>query len=249
MMPRSLYLTQPWASFSPSNSLKDDMKKIIFIPILIGSISQLWGQKKVQFFLAPSFTIGANRSPASIEFSQYTGWVTDKQYFTPFENGKNLVPHQVGGKLDIGLSFQERLFVFTGLAYTIRKEAVYPRCDVCDLILPDKPLRITTEFWEIPLGVKLLLLKETKVNPFIGSTLFYTFGNPDTGSGLTGQNPNYSSIGYRFSTGVSIALPKAFSLQLAAQVQNNFHPDNRFPIYRFAEMGIELGFVKIFGRP
>jgi len=224
------------------------MKKIIFTVILVSTICQLWGQKKLAYFLAPSFTIGANRSPASTEFSQYTGWVTDKQYFSLYENGKNFVPYQLGGKLDIGLSFQARLLVFTGLAYTIRKEAVYPRCDVCDIILPNKPFRTSTEFWEIPLGVKLLLLKETKVNPFIGSTLFYTFGSPDAESGLEGPGHNYSSIGYRFSTGVSIALPQAFSLQLAAQVQNNCHPDNRFPIYRFAEMGIELGVMKIFGR-
>lgn len=115
------------------------MKKIIFTGILIITACQLWGQKKVAFFLAPSFTMGANRSPARIEFSEYTGWVTDKQYFLPFENGKNLIPHQVGGELAIGLSFRERLFVFTGLAYTMRKEAVYLRCDICGLVFPDKP--------------------------------------------------------------------------------------------------------------
>ena len=225
------------------------MKKIILTTILISTVGQLWGQKKVDFFLAPSFTMGANRSPASIEFSQYTGWVTDRRYFSFFEDGKNLVPSQVGGKLDIGLAFQQRLLVFTGLAYTMRKEAVYLRCDLCGLILPEKPTRVSTEFWEIPLGVKFLLLRAAKFNPFIGSTLFYTFGRHDSETALTSQVYDYHSMGYRFSTGVSIALPKAFSLQLAAQVQNTFHPDNRFPIYRFAEMGIELGVMKIFGRP
>lgn len=225
------------------------MKKIILVVILISTITQLWSQKKVQFFLAPSFTIGANRSPASVEFSQYTGWVTDRKYFNVFENGKNFVPYQVGGKLDVGLAFQQRFLVFTGLAYTVRKEAVYLRCDVCDLILPERPTRVNTEFWELPLGVKFLLLKEARFNPFIGSTLFYTFGRHDTETALSSRVYDYHSLGYRFSTGVSIELSKTFSVHLAAQVQNNFHPDTAYPLYRFQEMGLEMGLVKVFARP
>lgn len=225
------------------------MKKIILVAILISTISQLWSQKKVQFFLSPSFTIGANRSPASVEFSQYTGWVTESKYFNVFENGKNFVSHQIGGKLDVGFAIQQRFLVFTGLAYTVRKESVYFRCDVCDLTLPDKPSRLITEFWEIPLGVKFLLLKKAKFNPFIGSTLFYTIGKQNFGGGLFRRDAAFQSLGYRFSTGVSIGLSQTFSIYLSAQIQNSFHPDTSYPIYRFQEMGLEMGLVKIFGRP
>lgn len=225
------------------------MRKIILVVILLSTISQLWSQKKVQFFLSPSFTIGANRSPASVEFSQYTGWVTDRKSFNVFEDGKNFVPYQIGGKLDVGFSIQQRFLVFTGLAYTVRKEANYFRCDLCDLILPDKPSRVRVEFWEISLGVKFLVLKEAKFNPFLGSTLFYTIGKQTFSGGLFRRDAAFQSLGYRFSTGVSIELSQTFSIHLSAQIQNNFHPDTSYPIYRFQEMGLEMGLVKIFGRP
>lgn len=197
---------------------------------------QLEAQNKPAFFLAPSLGGGINVKTAQIYPGNDFRWETNPEYFGSFEGGKRLIPFQAKGGIDLGLSWRDRLFVFTGIGYTMRRDEGYPSCDFCDMALPEFTTRLAHDFWEIPIGVNFLLTKEKRINPFIGASALYT---------LSVGNHGYKSLAWQWRLGVSFPMADRISLQSALYLQHNrnaWEPSH----YAFQEMGLQVSLVKIF---
>lgn len=206
--------------------------------MLIGLSYSLQAQSKIHFFLAPSLSSGFNKNTAQIFPSSGLRWETDPAHFNTFEDGKSRTPFHLKAGLEGGISWKERVFLFTGLSYTVRFDEGYPSCDFCDMAPPEFTTNLQHDFVEIPIGLNILLTKDKRVNPFIGASAFYIFSAGDD---------QYESWAWQYRAGTSMPLPGQWSLQTALYLQANPNAREQ-PYYIFRELGLQVSFVRVFRR-
>lgn len=206
--------------------------------MLIALSCQSQAQSKLNFFLAPNLSGGINTHTAKIFPSSGLRWETDPAYFDTFEDGKSRIPFHIKAGLDVGLSWKERIYLFTGFAYTARFDEGYPSCDICDMAPPEFTTSLQYDFLEIPIGLNILLTKDKRANPFIGASVFYTLA--------TGDDP-YASWAWQYRAGTSMPLANQWSLQTSLYWQRNPSVLEQ-PYYIFRELGLQVSLVKVFGK-
>ena len=229
-------VTQPSPLIKRSCLQKDRMKYCLYIFSLCFLCLQLQAQSKLNFFLSPNISMGVNKSTAQIFPSSGLRWETDPAHFNTFEDGKSRIPFHLKVGIEGGLSWKERVFLFTGLIYTARFDEGYPSCDFCDMAPPEFTTSLQHDFLEIPIGLNIFLMKNKRVNPFIGASIFYT---------LPAGDHQYESWAWQYRVGTSMPLSEQWSFQTAVYLQAN--PEVRAqPYYIFRELGLQVSFVKIF---
>lgn len=197
---------------------------------------QLQAQSKLDVFLAQKGGAGLRTQPASIYPEGGLGWSTDFKFLTQATDTIIPTPYQLNWGIDLGLTWDDQLFFFTGVNYTARYDRGVPVCDVCGLVYNGGPILLRNYFWEIPIGLNFLFTTQKSINPFIGASAFYTFST---------KWEYYQSWAFQWRLGASIPLGQTTSFQLSLYTQGNRRASER-PYYIFREAGMQLSLVKIF---
>lgn len=200
------------------------------------SISIVYGQTNVKFFLATNAGAGLRTQPAVIYPQNGFGWSTDFSYLSETTDTSFSTPYQYRLGIDYGLSWRDQLFVFTGLGYTVRRDRGIPVCDVCGFVYRGGPVPLKHQFWEIPIGINYLFLPKRRLSPFLGaSTIFSHAATEDS----------YVSWAFQWRLGTSFRTGNTTTLQLALYTLGNRRTREN-PYYTFREAGAQLSFVKVF---
>lgn len=212
------------------------MKNYFTIFLLCWVCTQLPGQPKLSFFLAPNIAAGLGTQPSEIYPVRLLGSPTGIGYHLESTDTSSSTPYQYRLGLDFGMSWRDQLFVFTGIGYMARHDRGVPVCDVCSFAYHGGPIQLQHYFWEIPIGMNFLFTAQKRVTPFVGiSTIFSKSAKSD----------NFRSQFLQWRLGTSFRMSNKTSFQLAFYAQNNRRTRIK-SYYTFRELGLQLSFVKLF---
>jgi len=223
------------------------MKKITILSILFSlTIAGINAQNSnIQYYYSLGVKTGFGVKDFSILNSETHHGYNSKLYDAEF--GKTSKAHSYGATFELGITFHEMINLGTGINYVRRmQEGMYQARSYCGCVcgFGTERILLVSNNMEIPLSLRVHLLKNKKLQPFFSSEMYWSkdFKNNSLESAPIGLN----YLGYRLGAGISYDIGKNRIL-LNPSYSRSFKSLNEIE-YKYKEIVVDVKWIRVIGK-
>lgn len=231
------------------------MKKCLLLLPLFITYNLLFAQTR--FFIQPEMTVGSLLDDSRLELNYFHGYITRKSTFEINNLQTQRTYWSYGMGIKGGIILNDLLHLQTGVRFRkIITEGMLLCCPSCNCIDATELTLLQVEFLEIPVGFRFNILKNSRVQPYISSEVFWA-------RALNQKNDLYKSeiswagesnrkyldvfrIAYKAGVSYKMGESKNWEISLQSGLNMNLGKQKSYPRYDFREVTAEVGVLRAF---